>query len=123
MKNKILICEDDADILELLEVMFSSKYQISSVQNVEDVLELVEKHQPELILMDIWIPPIGGEAAVKVLKSHPQTRGIPVVFVSANDKIEKITERANADAFLRKPFNVEECRNIVRRMLGSKSLT
>lgn len=122
MKKKILICEDDTDILELLEVILGPDYNVVGVNRVENILNVVAKHEPDIILMDIWIPTMGGEAAITALKSMPTTSKIPVIFISANDKIVDVTTRAGGDAFLKKPFDIKECRALVKELLEKKQV-
>lgn len=118
MKKNILICEDDNDIVELLTILLSGKYKVSSSYEIEDIVGLVEKHQPDLILMDIWIPHIGGERAVKILKENDPTKDVPVLFISANEKISEVTEKTGAKGFIAKPFNINDCLIKIEEVLG-----
>ena len=58
--------------------------------------------------MDNWIPNIGGVEATKLLKSHPEFKNIPVIYVTANSDIKTLAQNAQADDFVAKPFNLED---------------
>lgn len=117
MRKKILICEDDPDIIELLNLVFVQDYDLKSVKSINDIISLVKHVQPDLILMDLWIPLIGGEAAIQQLKGNDATKNIPVVIISASDKIEQVYKKTNAAAYITKPFSVIHCRTIVNEIL------
>jgi DNA-binding NtrC family response regulator len=108
MKKKILICDDEEDILELCSHILRKEYEVGVAQNVTDIVELVEEHTPHLILLDLWMPQIGGEESVKLLKANKKTKHIPVLLFSAHDDIENIVAQTGANGFLQKPFNSAE---------------
>lgn len=59
-----------------------------------------------MILMDLWIPEIGVENAINLMKNNKATQHIPVILFSAYAEIQEICHRANANGFLRKPFEI-----------------
>ena len=56
--------------------------------------------------MDLWIPEIGGEKAIDIVKKNPVTQHIPMLIFSANAEIEAICKRVNANGFIEKPFDI-----------------
>ncbi|MBG9377362.1 response regulator [Panacibacter sp. DH6] len=120
MRKKILICEDDPDIIELLNLVFIKDYDLKAVRSINDIHSLVTRTEPDLIIMDLWIPLIGGEAAIQQLKEHEETKDIPVVIISASDKIENVYRKTNATAYIPKPFSVSHCRTVVNEILAAK---
>ncbi|MGN0020761.1 MAG: response regulator [Sphingobacterium hotanense] len=120
MKQKtILIFDDDPHVLEIFTIVLEDMgYLIRQSSTSHDVLEKVEFCQPDLVLMDNWIPEIGGIAATKLLKGHSDYQHIPVVLVSANSEIEALAETASADAFLSKPFDLEKLEQLVAEFLN-----
>lgn len=120
MKKKILICDDEEDILELCTQILRQEYEVSVAQNVTDIVALVEEHAPHLILLDLWMPEIGGEAGVRVLKANKHTKHIPVVLFSAHDEIEKISIQTGAEGALQKPFNSAELIAAIRMHLANE---
>lgn len=118
MREKILICDDEEDILQVASIILEKEgYEVTAVNRIEDPIHLVKRHSPKLILMDIWIPDIGGEEAVKILKAEPSTCNLPVILFSANNEINIIAERSNADGFVHKPFTIKHLKNYIKTFL------
>ena len=108
-KKKILIFDDDTTLLELISIIFKDGgYEVDISQTSHNILEKVSEFHPDIILMDNWIPNIGGIEATKLLKSNEQFRNIPVIYVTANNDIESLAESAKADDYVAKPFDLEE---------------
>ena len=112
MKKCILIYDDDVEILEVCRAILGNVYHIETLVNCDNVMEDVQKLNPDVILMDLWIPKIGGEKAISLLKANASYKHVPVIIFSANDT-EKISERINADGYLKKPFDLMEFRSII----------
>lgn len=119
MENKrILIFDDDPHVLEIFTIVLEEMgHVVQHSQTSHDVLNRVSNFKPDLILMDNWIPDIGGVAATQILKSNDIFRDIPVILVSANSEIEDLACRAKANGFLSKPFDLESLENIVTKIL------
>jgi CheY-like chemotaxis protein len=89
--RKILLFEDSPDILSVASTILSSHYNFQGYAECPaDVCEIVVSHKPDIILMDLDIPDIGGEQATKLLQENPQTANIPVIIFSACSDAEKI---------------------------------
>ena len=108
MKKAILIYDDDEEILLLCKIILKKHdYHVHTLSHCDDVLADVIKLKPDLILMDLWIPEMGGEKAVRILKNNPDTKEIPVFLFSANADIKDICEKVNASGYLAKPFDLK----------------
>lgn len=106
--KKLLIFDDDATILEVVSIIFEDAgYIVKISQTSHDIIEKVEEFLPQLILMDNWIPNIGGLEATKLLKNHPLYSKIPVIYMTANNDISALAEEAKADDYIAKPFDLE----------------
>ncbi len=104
----ILIYEDDQEIVLLCKtILIKNHYQVESFSSCENVLSDLEKIKPDLILMDLWIPEIGGEKAIIKIKENPASQQIPVILFSANSDIEEICKKINADGYIQKPFDIQ----------------
>jgi CheY-like chemotaxis protein len=107
-KKNVLIYEDDQEILVLCRIILTKNgYSVETLPRCTDVINDVKRIDPDLILMDLWIPEIGGEKAVSLIKENPDTRHIPVVLFSANADVKEISEKINADGYLEKPFDIQ----------------
>ncbi|WP_267406177.1 MULTISPECIES: response regulator [unclassified Chryseobacterium] len=120
-KKKILIFDDDTTILEVITIIFEENgYQVEISETSHDILEKVAQYQPDVILMDNWIPKIGGVEATKLLKNHEEFKNIPVIYVTANNDIVALAQQAQADDYVAKPFNLEDLEDKVEKYLKEK---
>ncbi|WP_312338179.1 response regulator [Sphingobacterium sp.] len=114
----ILIFDDDINILEVCSIVLEHEgYNVETNDNTRNVIECVEAIHPDLILMDNWIPTLGGVHATKLLKAHPDYNEIPIVLLSANYNLEKLAQEAGADNYLAKPFDLIDLEDMVKKML------
>jgi len=108
----ILIVEDVPNVLELLEVTLRFKgYAVITARNGEEALEAVARQRPILIITDILMPKMDGYAFVQKLRLNPETRAIPVVFLSATYVTPEDKEFAlslGAARFIEKPIDAED---------------
>src|SRR6187402_2893095 len=105
--SKVLIFDDDEDILELCSLILRQNgFETFGESNSKRVIERIGETNPDVILMDNWIPGIGGIKATQLIKATPQTLHIPVIIFSANNNIENIAREAKAEYYLKKPFDI-----------------
>jgi CheY-like chemotaxis protein len=107
-KNKILIIDDERDIVDTLSLMLKARdYLVSSALDGQEGLEKAKNERPNLILLDIMMPGIDGYNVCMKLKSDRETRNIPVVIVSAKAERESILKchSIGVSDFIVKPFN------------------
>lgn len=121
MKKCVLICDDDQDILEVTrEILLIRGYRVETLNclNPDDFVKQIEGIKPNVILMDLWIPEIGGEQATKELKANSETAAIPVIMFSANNDIEKVAQKAGAEDFLPKPYDIAKLEAIINKNMN-----
>lgn len=107
MQKCVLIYDDDVEILIVCKAILEmDQYRVETSTYCENIVQDIDTYKPDLILMDLWIPAIGGERAVNLMRDHSFAKQVPVILFSANDEIEKISERINANGFLKKPFDI-----------------
>ncbi|HOD11681.1 MAG TPA: response regulator [Candidatus Omnitrophota bacterium] len=88
--KKILVVDDEPDVLKVLaKELTVAGYHVTTAVNAREALQKVKDILPDLILMDLILPDIGGAEAVKVLKGYPQLRLTPVIFLTAMIKPEE----------------------------------
>ncbi len=118
MKKNILIYDDDAEILLLCKAILSKyNYKVETLSRCENILSDIEKHNPGLILMDLWIPDIGGEKAIAIVKNDKNLK-VPILIFSANADLKHICEKVNADGYLEKPFTVNSFIETIKNHLN-----
>ncbi len=117
MKKKILIIEDDEDTSGVLEYIASGiNLEVISSYKVLPVSE-IQMMAPDVILLDHWIgDKLGGDLCL-ALKAFPTTHDIPVIMLSAHTAIHRIAKACCADAYLSKPFNVDELTAVIEKFV------
>jgi len=114
MTKKIIIYDDDTDLLEVCSLILTAKnFEVVIKDKCTEIIRDIEMHQPDVILMDNWIPDIGGIKATRLVKESPEHRHIPVIFFTANNNVDELTAEAGADYSLQKPFDINELETIV----------
>lgn len=115
-KKKVLVFDDDKDILEICKIILDEAgYEIKTSENARNIEDQVSAFMPNLILMDNWLPDSGGITATRTIKSNAVLKDIPVIYFSANTDIEKLADRAGADSYLAKPFDITDLEDIVKK--------
>ena len=122
---KILIVEDNADNMILLEfVLKSAGHTVLAATDAEAGLTMARDEQPNLILMDIQLPGMDGFAATAMLKQDPATAGIPVIALTAmamKEDQEK-SQAAGCDAYISKPLRYQELYAAIDALLAKRGL-
>jgi DNA-binding response OmpR family regulator len=109
--GKIVIIEDESDILEVIAYNLKREgYEVYESRDGEDGLLLIEKHAPDLVILDLMLPTIGGIELCSKLKSDMVTRDIPIVMVTAKGEESDIVLGlgVGADDYVTKPFSPKE---------------
>jgi DNA-binding response OmpR family regulator len=108
-RKKLLVVDDDPDILEFLEVILEEEgYEVLTSTKGEYLEQLHNGGLPDLILLDVLLSGKDGREIVKHLKSQDETKHIPVIMFSAHPSAEQTARAAGADDFIAKPFNIDE---------------
>jgi CheY-like chemotaxis protein len=87
-------------------ILEQRNYEVATRIFCDDIIEDINQVKPDIILIDLWIPMIGGEEAINLMKNNSITRHIPIILFSANAEINNIARKTNANGFLRKPFDI-----------------
>ncbi len=113
-KKCILIYDDDQEILLLCKMfLIKNGYEVETKSKCENVIADIHNLKPDLILMDLWIPEIGGEKAISMVKENPATRHTPVLLFSANADIDVICKKVNANGYIAKPFDIHTFKDVI----------
>ncbi len=125
-KSRILIVDDNAQNVELLEAYLAGvDCEIAVAVDGADALVKVAEVQPHLILLDIMMPKVSGFEVCKQLKGDPATRGIMILMVTALNELGDVERAVDAgtDDFLSKPVNKVELLKRVDNMLKLRNVT
>ena len=125
IEKKILIVDDEEIVRRVLRGLLKKEgYEVIEAEDGEAGVELAKKEDPDVILMDLTMPRMGGLEACRLLKKDEKTKNIPVLVITAlggENKTEAID--AGIDDFVSKPFDAEEISIRVKSMLKIKKLT
>ncbi len=121
-KFKILIADDEQDILDILQRRVSQEgYEVVIAKDGKEALEKIYKDEPDVILLDIIMPKMDGFAVLKELREHPLLhKWQPVIIVSALGDLENTKKGYNleADYYLAKPCNLDAVLKGIKMMLN-----
>ncbi|HEY9897212.1 MAG TPA: response regulator [Candidatus Sericytochromatia bacterium] len=110
-ENTILVVDDTPTNLQVLfDLLSEQSYRVAIAKNGETALQRLETFQPNLILLDVMMPGIDGFETCQRLKANPNTRDIPVIFMTAlSDSVDKVKGlRLGAVDYITKPIQHEE---------------
>jgi len=122
MRKRILLLEDDFDTNEIITLMFEPEgFQVITT-SITALKFDIEHSQPHLIIADHWLNQIiTGSDICKQLKADPATCQIPFIITSAVNNLKAIALDCCADAYIEKPFSIDNFVSVVRRLLRSKA--
>jgi DNA-binding response OmpR family regulator len=121
MKKKILIVDDETQIVRLLSLRLqANNYDIIVAYDGYQCLQMAKEENPDLVLLDIKMPMGGGIEAFENLRNNKITEKIPVIFITAFQSLEvkKQVIDMGAEGFIAKPFESDELLNKIRSTLA-----
>ena len=127
MEAKILVVEDERDIVALLKYNLQQEdFEVDAVRNGADALQRAVDNPPDLILLDLMLPEVDGLIVCRLLKNDPRTKKIPIIMLTAKtDESDRVTGlELGADDYIPKPFSPREVvlrvNAVLRRLNASK---
>lgn len=107
--KKILVVDDDKDILNILNLVLQMNgFEVMVTAKGEEALSRSVNFSPELVLLDVFLSGSDGRDICNSLKRNPKTKNIPVVMFSAHSSMQEVLKVCDADDFISKPFNITE---------------
>jgi CheY-like chemotaxis protein len=123
MKRKILVVDDEKDIVMALKIRLKNcGYDVLVAFDSVQAYITAQKEQPDLIILDIFIPGGGGFVVAERLKKSLPTRHIPIIFLTGVSGAEERAFRAGACSYLLKPYHPPVLLEEVKKALESSSL-
>jgi response regulator RpfG family c-di-GMP phosphodiesterase/signal transduction histidine kinase len=121
-RSKILVCDDHPEILRLISRLLSPFHDISTANNGEEGLKMIEDDHPDLVISDVMMPKMSGFQLVEQLRQNPATERLPVLLLTAradgHDRVRGL--KRGASDYLVKPFLPEELKARVDNLLRSQ---
>ena len=118
-KTKIALIDDDNDIVDLLSSYLNKEFNVVIFTDVTGITDKLVDLNPDIVLLDVNMPDKDGFEIIEELKVNRRTRGIPVIFISALTESEYAIKglQLQAEDYIRKPFNPEEIKLKINRIL------
>jgi DNA-binding response OmpR family regulator len=116
---KVLIAEDDANIVESLSfVLGRAGFEVSAALDGDDVLRRLRENPPGVLLLDLMLPKRNGFEVLKEIKSDPVLRALPVMVLTAKGQPQdrRLAEEIGVEGFMTKPFSNTDVVEAVRRL-------
>jgi len=111
IKKKILIVDDEPDIVETLKFLVESDgFSCITALDGEDALKKAREENPDIMILDVMLPKINGYKVCRILKFDTKYKHIPILMVTARSQEEDkaIGEETGADEYITKPFDINE---------------
>lgn len=120
---RVLIVEDTTDTRALLKAVFEAEgYEVLEATDGIEAVEVALAELPDAIIMDMSLPRIDGNTAVKIIRREPALRETPVIACTAHNKWEWRGKSivAGCDAFITKPIDFEQLRSVLAQLLARR---
>ena len=123
-KRKILIVDDDAEIVELIVDVLErdGRFDVKTASSGYEAGMATERFRPELILLDYMLPDVNGNVVCQTIRRNPEFDNIKIIIVSGVVKQDEINQllKSGAEDFIKKPFNISELTDKVTTILQMK---
>ncbi len=123
--KKILVVDDDDDVLETLQLILEiGGYDVEPLNNAELVFERMAEFEPDLVLLDVVLGKIDGRVICSQIKNHSDTQNIPVLMMSGLYDLKEIQEMECApDDFMHKPFKMDLLLAKIEKLVNRKKVS
>jgi CheY-like chemotaxis protein len=124
MAGKIVIVDDEHDVITYLETLFKDNgYEVATAMDGKEGLEKIREFRPDLITLDIIMPNQSGVRLYRELKKDETLQNIPVIILSGVSQYKKFFARDHhsvpkPDAFVEKPFDKSELLELIKQLIG-----
>jgi len=116
MAAVVLVVDDEQPVAEVIRLLVEDLgHRAVTAPNGLEALKLVEREKPRLVISDIMMPHMPGDELCRRLKNEPEHRGVKVILMSAADA--RRADETGADAFVRKPFDLDAMERLVERFI------
>ena len=118
--KKILVIDDEADIVELVKNRLESDhYLVITACDGDDGLKKLNAEKPDLIILDIGMPQVDGYTFIRELKSNHELKPVPVIILTARDQMQDLFKVEGVVDYITKPFTAEKLLEKVRELIGN----
>lgn len=120
-RPKILVVDDDPVVRRIVLELLSSRYTVILASTGVQLPDLLQRHEPNLVILDVMLPWVNGFELCRIIKTHEQGQETPVLFLtSCKEKEDLMTGReVGASGYLTKPFYAKDLYREVERLLAA----
>src|SRR6266404_1335948 len=120
-RPKILVVDDDPVVRRIVLELLNNKYTVILASTGVQLPDLLQRHQPHLVILDVMLPWVNGFELCRIIKTHAQGQETPVLFLtSCKEKEDLLTgKEVGAAAYLTKPFYAKDLYREVERLLAA----
>lgn len=122
--RRILIVEDNAELLTIMEELLSEEYEVATATAGEEGIERARQFRPEVVIMDVQLPRMSGLDAARAIKAErapDPVRILALTALSLEDLADGMVASGWCDAFLHKPVTLDKIRSMVEELLDPPS--
>jgi two-component system, cell cycle response regulator len=118
-RRRILVVDDDPVVRRILLELLNNRYTVVSASTGVQLPDLLQKHKPDLVILDVMLPWVNGFELCRIIKTHMQGQSLPVLFLTGcKEKEDKMMGReVGASGYLTKPFHAKDLYHEVERLL------
>jgi len=105
-EKKILVVDDDQNMLQLLYTFLRDSYRVTTATNGQEALDMIREKRPDLVLLDYLMPGMNGKETLEVIRNDEELKDLPVFFLTGVSDTNKISECLKLDpiGYILKPI-------------------
>jgi CheY-like chemotaxis protein len=119
-KARILVADDEPSMRQFLRIILGEDHEVSEAANGLEALDLARELAPDLLILDVMMPGRSGLEVLAEVRRDPRLAEIPVIMITAWDDVQAHALAARAELVLTKPFDPEDLRTAVERLLEAR---
>ena len=122
-QKKIFVADDQEEVLAMLRDFLSSKgYEVLGSRDSKQIVKLIKKFQPDLILLDLLMPDLDGFEICRILNNDPEAQSIPIIIMSGlSDLVDiKRAYKLGVVGYLTKPFDMQVVLAEIEKAIANK---
>ena len=118
-RKTILICDDEPALRELIRASMDDGYEFAEASDGIIAMELAREVSPDIVILDLMLPRLSGLEVLARMNEDEQLKDVPVLVITAWNETREDVLAAGADDFVAKPFDPEDLRSAVKRLVAA----
>jgi DNA-binding response OmpR family regulator len=118
-RKTILICDDEPALRELIRASMDDGYEFAEASDGIVAMELAREVSPDIVILDLMLPRLSGLEVLARMNEDEQLKDVPVLVITAWNETREDVLSAGADEFVAKPFDPEDLRSAVNRLVAA----